>query len=56
MGQGTAMPETIIGRLLTADGPISTWRPCASATDGAYDAEYSEGLRDPETVLNAIRG
>ena len=48
IGQGTAMRETIIGRLHTAD----RGRAAVPAGDrAAFDAAYAEGLRDPLAVL-----
>lgn len=51
IGQGTAMRETIIGRLHTAD---RAGRPATRIGDrAAFDAAYAEGLRDPLAVLRA---
>lgn len=56
MGQGTAIRETIIGRLLVADR-AATGAPAVSATDrAAFDAGYAVGMRDPLAVLAAARG
>jgi hypothetical protein len=47
------MRETIIGRLHTADR-AGTRRPAAHSGDrAAFDAAYTEGLRDPLAVLRA---
>jgi hypothetical protein len=55
MGQGTAMRETIIGRLFAAECN-DTGRAVARLGDQAgFDAAYAEGLRDPLTVLSAAR-
>jgi tetratricopeptide (TPR) repeat protein len=55
MGQGTAMRETIIGRLFAAECN-DTGRAVVSLGDQAgFDAAYAEGLRDPLTVLSAAR-
>jgi hypothetical protein len=56
MGQGTAMRETIIGRLLTAERAGFN-RTAARVSDrAAYDAGYAAGLRDPVAALSAARG
>jgi predicted ATPase/DNA-binding SARP family transcriptional activator/tetratricopeptide (TPR) repeat protein len=56
MGQGTAMRETIIGRLLTAER-AGINRATPHVSDGAaYDAGYAEGAGDPVAVLSAARG
>src|SRR5215831_19128597 len=53
IGQGTAMRETIIGRLHTADR-AGAGRPAARIGDrAAFDAAYAKGLRDPLAVLRA---
>jgi hypothetical protein len=55
MGQGTAMRETIIGRLFAAEHN-ETDRAAARVGDrAAFDAAYAEGLRDPLAVLSAAR-
>jgi predicted ATPase/DNA-binding SARP family transcriptional activator len=55
MGQGTAMRETIIGRLFAAEHD-ETDRAAARVGDrAAFDAAYAEGLRDPLAVLSAVR-
>jgi predicted ATPase/DNA-binding SARP family transcriptional activator/tetratricopeptide (TPR) repeat protein len=55
MGQGTAMRETIIGRLLAAER-AGIARAIPGAGDrAAFDAAYAEGLRDPLAVLSAAR-
>jgi predicted ATPase/DNA-binding SARP family transcriptional activator len=55
MGQGTAMRETIIGRLFAAEHN-ETDRAAARVGDrAALDAAYAEGLRDPVAVLSAAR-
>ena len=55
MGQGTAMRETIIGRLLAAQHNDSG-RAAVRAGDGdGFGAAYAEGLRDPLAVLSAAR-
>jgi hypothetical protein len=53
IGQGTAMRETIIGRLHTADR-AGAGGPAARIGDrGAFDAAYAEGQRGPLGVLRA---
>jgi hypothetical protein len=55
MGQGTAMRETIIGRLFAAQHNDSG-RAAVRAGDGdGFGAAYAEGLRDPLAVLSAAR-
>jgi predicted ATPase/DNA-binding SARP family transcriptional activator/tetratricopeptide (TPR) repeat protein len=55
MGQGTAMRETIIGRLLAAER-AGIDRAIAGVGDrDAFDAAYAEGLGDPLAVLSAAR-
>ncbi len=55
MGQGTAMRETIIGRLLAMERNDSGRVAARFAGEAAFDAAYAEGLRDPLAVLSAAR-
>jgi hypothetical protein len=55
MGQGTAMRETIIGRLLAMERNDADRAAARFAGQAAFDAAYAEGLRDPLAVLGAAR-
>jgi predicted ATPase/DNA-binding SARP family transcriptional activator len=55
MGQGTAMRETIIGRLLAMEQDDTSRAVARFAGQPAFDAAYAEGLRDPLAVLTAAR-
>ena len=56
MGQGTAMRETIIGRLLAIERSDAGRAVARFAGQAEFDAAYGEGLRDPLAVLRAARG
>jgi predicted ATPase/DNA-binding SARP family transcriptional activator len=53
MGQGTAMRETIIGRLFEAQRDETGRTVVCAGDQAAFDAAYAEGLRDPLAVLSA---
>ena len=55
MGQGTAMRETIIGRLLTIERSDDGRAVARLAGLPEFDTAYAEGLRDPLAVLSATR-
>ena len=55
MGQGTAMRETIIGRLFEAQRDETGRTVVCAGDQAAFDAAYAEGLRDPLAVLSAAR-
>jgi tetratricopeptide (TPR) repeat protein len=55
MGQGTAMRETIIGRLLTAERAGIDQAIAVAGDRAAFDAGYAEGRCDPLAVLSAAR-
>jgi tetratricopeptide (TPR) repeat protein len=59
MGQGTAMRETILGRLFAAERG-DTARAAARSGDEAeraeFDAAFAEGAGDPKAALSAARG
>jgi tetratricopeptide (TPR) repeat protein len=55
MGQGTAMRETIIGRLFAAQRDEADRMVICPGDQAAFDAAYAEGLRDPLVVLSAAR-
>jgi tetratricopeptide (TPR) repeat protein len=55
MGQGTAMRETIIGRLFEALRDETGRTVVCPGDQAAFDAAYAEGLRDPLAVLSAAR-
>jgi predicted ATPase/DNA-binding SARP family transcriptional activator len=56
MGQGTAMRETIIGRLFAAEHNDSGRATVRAADRAAFGAAYAEGRRDPLAMLSAARG
>ena len=53
MGQGTAMRETIIGRLFQAQRDEAGGTIAGPGDQDAFDAAYAGGLRDPRAVLRA---
>jgi predicted ATPase/DNA-binding SARP family transcriptional activator len=55
MGQGTAMRETIIGRLFVAQRNETGRTVVCPGDQAAFDAGYAGGLRDPLAVLSAAR-
>src|SRR5262249_38428041 len=55
MGQGTAIRETIIGRLLAAERADTGLAAPRVGDRSAFAAAYTEGLRDPRAVLAAAR-
>jgi predicted ATPase/DNA-binding SARP family transcriptional activator len=55
MGQGTALRETIIGRLFAAQRDETGRAVVCRGDQAAFDAAYAEGLRDPLAVLSAAR-
>jgi ATP/maltotriose-dependent transcriptional regulator MalT len=55
MGQGTAMREIIIGRLLAMERNDTGRAVARFAGQAAFDAAYAEGLRDPLAVLSGAR-
>jgi predicted ATPase/DNA-binding SARP family transcriptional activator len=55
MGQGTAMRETIIGRLFAAQRNEAGCTVVCPGDQAAFDAAYAGGLRDPLAVLSAAR-
>ena len=55
MGQGTAMRETIIGRLFAAQRNETGRTVVCPGDQAAFDAAYARGLRDPLAVLSAAR-
>ncbi len=55
MGQGTAVRETIVGRLLTAERADVSRRDMRVSDRAARDAGYAEGVRDPLAVLSTAR-
>ena len=55
MGQGTALRETIIGRLFTAQREETGGAAARPGDQAAFDAAYAEGRRRPQAVLRAAR-
>ena len=55
MGQGTAMRETIIGRLLVMERNDTGRVIARFAGQAAFEAGYAEGVRDPLAMLSAAR-
>ena len=55
MGQGTAMRETIIGRLLAMERTGTGRAVARFAGQATFEAGYAEGVRDPLAVLTAAR-
>ena len=55
MGQGTAIRETIVGRLFAAEHNATGRAAARFGDQAAFDAAYTEGLRDPQAVLSAAR-
>ena len=53
MGQGTAMRETIIGRLIQAQRDETGATIASPGGQDAFDAAYAGGRRDPRAVLSA---
>ena len=55
LGQGTAMRETIIGRLAAAEHDEAGRAAARFGDQEAFAAAYADGLRDPLAVLSAAR-
>jgi tetratricopeptide (TPR) repeat protein len=55
IGQGTAMRETIIGRLFVAERSRTGLAAAPAGDRDAFDAAYAQGRCDPLAVLSAAR-
>jgi hypothetical protein len=56
IGQGTALRETIIGRLFVAERSRAGLADAPAGDRDVLDAAYAQGRRDPLAVLSAARG